>query len=208
MAPVRRHLLAIVLLFSILGVRSLAATDAYRIDPGRSRATINVGKSGVFSFAAGHTHVVSGPIASGGVDVDTESLARSHVRLTIAGADLKVSPQGEPADDVPKVQETMDGEKVLDVRRHPEITFDSTSVTVKERRGDAADLVVAGRLTIRGVTQVVSIPAHVTFDRQRLSATGRFAVKQSAFGITPISVAGVVSVKDLLEIEFSVGADK
>jgi polyisoprenoid-binding protein YceI len=142
------------------------------------------------------------------VDVDTESLARSHVRLTIAAADLKVSPQGEPADDVPKVQETMDGEKVLDVRRHPEITFDSTSVTVKEQRGDAADLVVAGRLAIRGVTQVVSIPVHVTFGRQGLSATGRFAVKQSAFGITPISVAGVVSVKDLLEIEFSVSADK
>src|SRR5262249_59100240 len=42
-----------------------AASDVYQIDPAQSRATIAVGKGGAFSFLAGHTHEVSGPIESG-----------------------------------------------------------------------------------------------------------------------------------------------
>jgi hypothetical protein len=41
-----------------------------------------------------------------------------------------------------------------------------------------------------------------------LTATGRFSVTQSAFGIKPISVGGVVAVKDALDIEFSIAADR
>ena len=40
-----------------LGLRPAART--YTIDSSRSRATIEVGKSGAFSFAAGHTHEVA-----------------------------------------------------------------------------------------------------------------------------------------------------
>jgi hypothetical protein len=39
-----------------------------------------------------------------------------------------------------------------------------------------------------------------------LSASGRFEIKQSAFGMKPISVGGVVSVKDTLDIDFSIVA--
>ena len=35
-----------------------AAAHTYTIDPSRSRATIEVGKSGALSFAAGHRHEV------------------------------------------------------------------------------------------------------------------------------------------------------
>ena len=40
------------------------AAQIYRIDPANSRVTIHVGKAGVFSFVAGHSHEVGGPIAS------------------------------------------------------------------------------------------------------------------------------------------------
>jgi polyisoprenoid-binding protein YceI len=185
---------------------SIAQAGAYRVDPAKSSATIHVGKAGAFSFIAGHTHEVNGRIQAGSVDVDLEIPSRSHVRLEIATSDLTVSAAGEPAGDAPKVQETMQGEKVLDARRDPSITYESTAVTLKSRRASLLELSVTGQLTIRDVTQPVTVPVHVELADGRLSASGRFEIKQSAFGIKPISVGGVVAVRDSLDIDFSVVA--
>lgn len=187
-------------------VETSTATTVYQIDPARSRVTIHVGKSGVLSFAAGHTHEVSGPIQSGSVDVDPDTPSQSHVRLTIVASDLTVSPAGEPAGDAPKVQETMQGDAVLAVRRYPKITYESTAVTVKSSRGGLMELSVTGQLTIRDVTRPVTAPVRVELAGGGVSASGRFEVKQSSFGIKPISIGGVVSVKDSLGIDFSIVA--
>jgi polyisoprenoid-binding protein YceI len=189
-------------------ITTRAAAVAYRVDPARSHATIHVAKTGVLSFAAGHSHQVTGPLRSGTVDVDADHPEQSRLRLAFAASDLKVSSAGEPEKDVPKVQETMDGEQVLDVAHHPEITYQSSAVRLKKRAGNALDLDVTGQLTVRGVPREVVAPVHVELAGDGLVATGRFAVKQSAFGIKPISVAGVVNVKDELDIEFSIAATR
>lgn len=185
-----------------------AEVQSYRVDSAKSYATIHVGKAGAFSFVAGHTHNVTGPIESGSVDVDVEAPSRSRVNLVIASSSLKVSVEGEPRGDAPKVQEAMDGEAVLDIAHHARIVYESKSVTVQQHQGNRLDLVVAGQLTIRDVTQPVTVPVRVELADDRLTATGHFAIKQSAFGIKPISVAGVVAVKDTLDVEFSISATK
>jgi polyisoprenoid-binding protein YceI len=189
-------------------VHASGASQTFRIDPASSRTTIHVGKAGVFSFVAGHSHEVTGPIESGEVDVDPDSPAQGHIRLVIPASELRVSAAGEPEGDAPKVQEAMSGPKVLDVAHQPRILYESTTVTVKSGRGSLLDLVVAGRLTIREVTRPVTAAVHAEFADRTLKATGRFTVKQSAFGITPVSVGGVVAVKDELQIEFSIVATK
>jgi polyisoprenoid-binding protein YceI len=130
------------------------------------------------------------------------------VTLAIATAQLKVLPDDEPARDAPKVQETMSGEQVLDVAHHPRITFESSGVTPKTRRGTVLELMVAGSLTVRDVSRSVTVPVHVDVGDASLIANGRFAIRQSAFGIKPISVGGVVSVKDTLDIEFAMHATR
>jgi polyisoprenoid-binding protein YceI len=185
-----------------------AGANVYTVDPKESTVIIHVGKTGALSFVAGHTHEVTGPIARGSVDVDGEDLSRSRVHLVIATSTLQVSARGEPPADVPKVQQTMNGDRVLAIQRYPEVIFDSTGVQISGRQPSAADLLVAGRLTIRGVTKPVTVPVHVTFNGTTLAATGRFSIKQSSYGITPITVAGVVAVKDALEIAFSVRAQR
>jgi polyisoprenoid-binding protein YceI len=201
--------LAYSLLFAGVAATAIAtAAQTYRVDPATSRATIHVGKAGAFSFIAGHAHEVSGPIESGSVDVDLDAPQNSRVSLVIATRGLKVSPAGEPEGDAPKVQDAMDSDKVLDVGRYPRITYDSTTVVVKGRRNNVLDLLVTGRLTIRDATQTVTTPVRVELDESALTATGRFEVKQTAFGIKPVSVGGVVAVKDALEITFSIAARK
>lgn len=186
--------------------RAAGAAQSYRIDSAASQVTIAVGKSGAFSFIAGHTHEVTGPVESGTATVDLDDPARTDIHLVIATVALKVSGADEPPADRPKVQEAMDSEKVLDISRYPRITFDSTEVTVTRRQPDSLDARVSGRLTIRDVTRPVTIPVSVQFAGDGLTARGRLTIKQTEFNIKPISVAGVVTVKDALDISFSIAA--
>jgi len=183
-----------------------ARAQTYRVDGAASRVTISVGKSGLFSGLAGHTHEVTAPIAAGSIDVDGDDLARARVRLVVMSAALQVTGADEPPADRSKVQQTMESDKVLDVMRYPRVAFTSTDVAVTRRDNSAADLMVTGQLTIRDVTKPVTVPVHVAFNGTGLTANGRFSIKQSAFGIKPVSVAGVVSVKDALDIALSVAA--
>lgn len=185
-----------------------AAPEVYHVDNTKSTLTIAVGKSGALSFVAGHAHEVTGPIASGAVDVDRRDPSHARITLVIASADLKLSRKSESQEDARKIQETMESDQVLAADRYRELTFESTSVKPNGQPGDAMDLVVDGRLTIRGTAQPVSAPVHVIFKGDALTATGRFTVKQSAFGIKPVTVGGVVAVKDALDIRFSIVASR
>jgi len=195
----RKTLACALALAGAVGTLSLAAAGprTFTVDPGRSRATIDVGKTGLFSFA-GHTHEVEAPLTSGVIHLDPDAPSRSDVRLEFSAAAMRVTGKGEPPDDVPKVTETMLGEMVLDAKTYPAITFESTRVSPKNE--------VTGNLTIHGVTQPVTAPVALKVDGATLTATGKFSIKQSDFGIRPISVGGVVKVKDELNITFTIAA--
>jgi polyisoprenoid-binding protein YceI len=187
------------LLFSIVSMQAARGASPpapgaapFEIDSTRSRAVIQVGKSGPFSFVAGHAHEVVGSTLTGVIGFDRDAPAQSTVRLEIDARTLKVTAKGEPPEDVPKVQEVMQSAKVLDVARFPSIRFESTNVTV------------AGRVTLRDVTHAVTAPVRVVVEKEALTADGTFSIKQSDYGITPISVAGAVAVKDVLAISFTV----
>ena len=202
----RSHLTVSLLLIPLIGGLQIRAAGprTFTVEPQQSRALVDVGKSGAFSFA-GHTHEVEAPIASGVVQLDTDDPSRNNVRLEFNATAMRVTGRGEPPDDVPKVQQIMLSEQVLDVKRYPAITFESTSVTAKGS-AVALDLSVTGKLTIRGKTQAVTAPVAVKLAADRLTATGKFVVKQTDFGITPISVGGVVKVKNELNIAFTIVA--
>jgi len=191
---------------ALAGSLSLRAAGprTFTVEPDRSHAMIAVGKSGAFSFA-GHTHEVEAPVTSGSVRLDPDTPAKSDVKLVFNAAKMHVTGKGDPADDVPKVQEVMIGEQVLDVKKFPTITFESTGVTAKGA-APSMELTVAGRLTIRGATRPVTAPVSVRIEGAMLSATGKFLIKQTDFGIKPISVGGVVKVKDELTITFTIVA--
>jgi polyisoprenoid-binding protein YceI len=181
-----------------------AGTRSYMIDSGRSSATIEVGKSGAFSFVAGHSHQVLAPTIAGTITVDADDPARSDIHVTIDASALKVTGKGESANDVPKVQETMAGPQVLDVQRYPKITFASTDVTVTSHTGNTLEAMLTGQLTLRDVTHSITVPVTVRIDSNTLTATGRFSVKQTDHGIKPVSVGGVVSVKDAVNVTFTI----
>jgi polyisoprenoid-binding protein YceI len=183
-----------------------APARSYAIDASQSKATIEVGKSGMLSFAAGHGHEVVASGITGTIGVDDDDPARSTAHVTIDASALKVTGKGESADDVPKVQATMASAQVLDVQQYPQITFAATSIAVKNNQGATLDAMVTGQLTLRNVSRSITVPVAARMEGQTLTATGRFPVKQSDYGIKPVSVGGVVSVKDTVNVSFTIVA--
>ena len=162
------------------------------IDVQHSTMTIYVYKQGIFSFLADN-HVIDAPIARG-----TYEGARPSVSITVNAADLRVLDPRLSADKRSQVQANMTGPQVLDAAKYPAIVFDSTKITDDGQ----------GRLTVDGNLQLHGQDRPIRFDAHEDAAghfTGTATVRQTAFGITPIKIAGgAVSVKDEVRIDFSI----
>lgn len=173
------------------------------IDTANSQVLINVGKSGMFSFA-GHLHEVAAPDVRGRVTVDLADLQHASVSLQIATAAFRVTGKGEAPADVPVVQQVMLSDRVLDAARFPSITFASRRVSVISSSTAAAEVMIEGDMTLVAKTRPMSIKASVTLDAGgRITARGSFVLKQTDFGMVPVTAGGgTVRVKDELDIQF------
>jgi polyisoprenoid-binding protein YceI len=208
MASACERIAALVLLSSLAAATAWAEPQRYGIDPGSSSVVIHVGKAGLFGFA-GHEHEVVAPVREGTVVIDRDHLEASSVELTFDAAALRVTGKGEPAGDVPKVQQTMVGPECLDAGHFPTIRFVSRTVTGNPGAHGGLELVLRGDLTLHGVSRELHLPIHVVLGADTISATGSTKLRQTAFGIQPVSVAGVVKVKDELDVEWRlVGAQR
>ncbi len=179
--------------------------QVFELDAARSHVLVHVDKAGLLALA-GHEHEVEAPLAEGRAQLDAANPAASSVELRFAAAALRVTGRNEPAGDVPKVQARMAGPEVLDVVRFPEIRFRSTAVSATPAGASAWRLVLRGELELRGTSRVLELPLSVNLEGDELRARGQARLRQTAFGLKPISVAGLVKVKDELLIEIDVVA--
>jgi polyisoprenoid-binding protein YceI len=201
-------LITIVCAFQMIGPSALngQASEEFRIDAASSKMLLHVGRSGLFKFA-GHDHEVAVPAFAGQVMLDRTDVSRSSLSVQFDAAALTVTGKGEPPEDVPEVQRVMLSDRVLDVQRHPKIAFVSRSISLVERSTDRMMLRVSGQLTLRGIARPVTIPVEVRLSGDRLIATGKATVRQTLFGIRPVTAgAGTVRVKDDVEVVFTVVA--
>jgi polyisoprenoid-binding protein YceI len=179
------------------------ARETFRILSGTT-VTVQVEKGGVFSFA-GHEHEVVAPATDGQVTLDRADMTKSAVRLVFDAAAMKVTGKGEPADDVPEVQRVMLSDRVLDVQRYPTITFESRAIS----RASGSALRIDGDLTLHGMTKRISVPVQLQLEADRLTAQGKVEVRQTDFGMRPVTAAGgSVKVKDEVTVTFAITASR
>jgi len=202
----RRLANAAAALLLIAAATSAQEKSNYSVDPARSKVDIHVYKEGVFK-AFGHDHEIAAKELAGQVQFDLAKIDQSTVSLKIPTKSITVIDPGESEKDRHEVQATMEGEKVLDVAKFPEITFTSTSVTSAKKTPDGWELTLAGKLNLHGVKKPVSFPLHVRADARELRGEGELSILQTDYGITPIKVGGgSVKVKDKLKITFNIVA--
>lgn len=162
------------------------------IDTDHSTLKIHVGKAGLFS-AAGHDHWVTAPFAGGSFndsDLPQVTFTVDARKLTLVeDSKLRAAQQAE-------IQLTMQA-KVLQSESYPLISFHSTKI---EKTG-VNDWLVTGELMLHGQSRPIRAEVHYAEG----AYTGRSTIKQTDFGIKPVTVGGgTVKVKNELEIQFVV----
>src|SRR5258708_804278 len=183
--------LALLLAAGVASAPLISAEDL-AIDAQRSTITIHVGKAGLFS-AAGHEHWISAPISSGALRESPDP----HVEFAVETAKMAVKP--DPKVDTKTqaaVQKDME-EMTLETRKFPEIKFHSSAIA---KVGDD-QWKVSGDLSLHGVTKPVSLIVKRSGD----AYSAHTVLKQTDFGIKPISVGGgTIKVKNEVEIDFQI----
>ena len=198
---------AVALSALLAGAVSLRAgqPESLAVDAAASRVRIHLGRTGLLKFL-GHDHEIDAPLAEGRVEVVEGDPARSSVRLRFEAGRLAVVPGTEPAGDIPKVEARMRGPEVLDVERHPEIVFASSSVAGEAIEPGRYRLRVRGTLELKGRSFPVEIPLEVRQTGGEIQARGEVEWRLRDLGIEPPSVAGVVNVANEFRMTFDITA--
>jgi polyisoprenoid-binding protein YceI len=178
-----------------LAVPSTAFGQERVIDTGHSIITLHVFKSGLFRAFADN-HVIQAPITGGSFDDGQHA----RVQLVVDVQNLRVSDPGLSPAQREQVQSRMLGPDVLDAEHFPQIRFQSTAVEHVKADG----WLVRGDLTLRGQTHEVTLNVARGLSGAYRAST---SLKQTTFGITPISIAGgTVTVKDEVQIDSDIVA--
>lgn len=180
----------------------------YRIDPEASLLHIRVYRGGRLA-SLGHNHVISSRTLSGHVWrgitwADSGFTITVPVNALIVDDDAARAAEGE--DFPPNVSEdakqgtkaNMLRDTLLDEARYPEITIQSVRLQGKP---DAPEVLAS--LRIKDQTRPIALPVSLRTTEGQLRIEGEFEVKQTDFGITPLSVAlGALVVQDAVKIRF------
>jgi polyisoprenoid-binding protein YceI len=173
-------------------------SGTYTLDPAHTR----------IGFVARHAMVtkVRGAFNEfeGTAVLDGANPANSHVEVTIDAASI----------DTRNAQrdEHLRSNDFLAMQEYPKITFSSTGV----RQVDDTTFEVAGDLTIKGVTNSITIPfsfegaAKDPFGNQRAGFEGSVTINRKDYGVTWNAAleGGGVLVSDKVTLEFEVSAVK
>lgn len=181
-------------LIVVLALSAMLFAQPKKIDTRQSKITVYAYKAGLFSFAS-HDHVIDVPIARGTLDEQART-----IEFIVRADSLQVLDPNESEKNRAEIRATMLGSKLLEADKFPEIGFRSTSV----KQTDANNAAVEGVLTIHGVSR----PVALTVKRDGAFYVGSAKMKQTDYGLTPVSVAGgTVKVKDEIKVEFRVTAE-
>ena len=183
------------------------ATVKYVIDTPRSKFMARAFAGGLLWFK-GHDHHLVAQDFSGEVEVTPDSITPASLHFVVKAASLVET--GEAF--TPPQKEIINKELreiVFHPDQYPDISFQSTNVTVKSSNTGGHDVKIHGNLTLHGVTKPVTIPVHVTLQGNDLTAKGEFDVDRADFGVKATSAFhGMVRVRETVKIMFDIVAHR
>jgi YceI-like protein len=177
----------------------------FRVDPAESLVVIEVRRAGSLA-RLGHDHVVASHEVEGFVAPDE---GRADVYVALGRMVVDEAPLRAEAGFATQPSETdIEGtranmlEKVLEAERFP---FAMVRVTGADAKQGSTTLAVA--ITLHGATRTLKAPAQIEADAEQMSVSGRLAVDQTDFGITPYSLlGGAIAVQNRIDLRFRIRA--
>ncbi len=176
----------------------------YVLDNSASSFTVRVFPDGFFA-AFGHSPTLAIRDFSGDADFSPDALDSASLTLKIRADSLQVTDDIKSSDRR-EIESTAKND-VLETAKYPEITFESTAVTLRQAGEGRYQADIRGNLSLHGVTQNVPASAQVTVSGDRLTAEGEFSLAQSRFDIKPVRIAGgALKLKDEMKFRFNIVA--
>jgi polyisoprenoid-binding protein YceI len=180
----------------------------YRLVAERSQFTVQAFAEGFLS-SFGHDPVIRIRDFTGEVEFTPDAPSEASVSVTIK-ADSLAADESIKEKDRLEIERMM-REQVLETGEYPEIVFKSTNVSASRLGQNRYRARIIGDLQLHGATQKnLWIQAEVAMSaEQALRAQGGFSLKQTDFGIKPVSVVGgTMKVKNELKFTFDITAEK
>lgn len=183
-----------------------ATSAVYAVVPGLSRFTARAFATGLLA-SMGHNPSFAIRQFTGEANVPAAAPEQGAVRIVVQAASLELTDQVSDKDRR-EIERTTRNE-VLEVSRFPEIVFEASHPSMSKGGEGHYWANLTGKLTLHGITQPQQITAQVSVTDSELRASGEVTVRQSSFGIKPVSVAGgTLKIKDDVKVTFDFVARK
>jgi polyisoprenoid-binding protein YceI len=174
----------------------------YVLDPQASRFTVRAAAGGPFA-AMGHNPIFTVRDFRGDLEFDPATPAASSLWLLAGSASLALTDGASDGDR--REIERATREDVLETGRYPEISYVCRPPAITAI--GPMQLTLQGDLTLHGVTRRQVVSARIYLVGGLLRGQGEATVKQSEYGIRPVSVAGgMLKVKDEVTLSFEIVA--
>jgi len=165
--------------------------------------------------ARGHNHVVQAKTITGDIYLSPE-FQRSTFSIVMPVADFVVDSaeartvEGEEFAKLPAPEfiegttRNMMGSRVLDATQFPQIEIRTVAVIGPSWAPD-----VTIRIRLKGAERDIAVPVAIDYANDRLVAITVFEVKQTDFGISPLSIlGGALQVADAIRVRMRIAAQK
>jgi polyisoprenoid-binding protein YceI len=186
------------------GTQRGLAPVRYVFDKSAGRFSVQAFATGLLS-GFGHNPTVGIRDYDGETSFVPGTYERVFVRVSVKLASLEVLDEMK-RDDRQKLEQSMFNE-VLEVARFPEAVYESNQVAVRKVNEGLLQATTTGNLTFHGVTQSHSLDARVQDMGTMLRISSEFSLRQSDYGIKPVSFAGgALRLKDELKFRMEMVA--
>jgi polyisoprenoid-binding protein YceI len=182
------------------GTQNGIALVKFQIDKAVSRFTVQAFATGLLS-SFGHSPTIAIRDYDAEIQCIPDTYDKAYVRVTVQTSEMEILDEMKRDDRARMEQEMYD--KVLDVRHFPTALFESNQITIQKLAPNALKADVHGELSFHGATQPLPLQVNVAVIGTTLRISGSFALRQSDYGIRPVSVAaGALRLKDDLKFAF------
>jgi len=176
----------------------------YQIDVSRSRLVVETHTTGL-STMFGHDHEIGARRFDGVVSFIPGAPDTASLELAVRADSLVLLDRDVSERDRRDIERTI--HKTLDTAKHPQISFRASGAKVELVGPEVYQVNLGGELYLHGVRNELAITAQVVIQADGLRAKGSCRVRQSDYGIAPISFAnGTVGIDDEVTITFDIVA--
>jgi polyisoprenoid-binding protein YceI len=176
----------------------------FAIDTSGSRFTVQAFATGMLS-TFGHNPTIGISDYEGQIQCTPETWEQAVVRVKVHTQRMEVLDEMK-SEDRRKLEHEMYN-SVLESARFPEAFFESESISVQKLSDNLLTANVTGNLSFHGVKQQLAFSARITRFGSMLRISGEFPLRQSEYGIKPVSFAGgALRLKDEVKFKFELVA--